>query len=76
MEKNYQEEEKKSSSSKGDTIRSQIEVFVRLRPQAAGIADIPKDNPDIKESINVLKGVDKDKRKLYFKHRQKGEDTK
>ena len=64
MEKAYQEEEKKSSKSGTNTIRSQIEVFVRLRPQAAGIADIPKDDPDIKEAVHVLKSVDAAKKKL------------
>ena len=63
MEKNY-EEEKKSSSSSGDIIPSRIEVYVRLRPQAAGIADIPKDDPDIKEAVHVLKSVDAANKKL------------
>lgn len=51
-------------------------MFVKLRPQAAGIADIPKDNPEIKESINVLKSIDVKNKKMNFAHRQKGNDTK
>ena len=76
MEKSYQEEEKKSSSDKSDIIRSQIEVFVRLRPIGAGVADIPKDNAEIKDAVHVIKNVDRDKKKIFFKHREKGTDTK
>ena len=41
----------------------------------AGIADIPKDNPEIKESVHILKNIDPSKKKIHFMNRKTGGDS-